>query len=625
MHIKTPLFLLAAATCGSAMVGQSTGPLPAISDVSNEFMAGVRRFVGLSHNRWQANGHLWLSSTWTYAPDGLDQSISYSRILFGHAESEVATGSFLLTLTATRGDADPLESVDILFPGVDQRVRDSMACTAMGGHPIDGGRLATYACRIAKDEMTRAKSEGLTLRHRHASGHTYTLGYPAEFFRAIHLGTDPSAPVDAYGKRLLGYILTGSKAAPSDKPSTEYDAERARRQDEAASSFMFSLGDVLLSRDSSKRVGRKRKQASQSGVEWKRRALSQRVSLELGEDWSVIEEGVLATLNARAPKGVSHAKFGATLYGPLRTPRCSVYLYADPLPGYGQDDVLAMTREDLRQLSDSIGEDTRTKLRKSGASMLSWMGVARVQLDGALALVTTYTRTEDSQAQSRLVRLVRVYDGEDSFSLSITSYGCSSVASDLIGGRVFSSLRVKQSEGLDPRTSSHKKQQDATNSSLRSSIVSGGKQPSATERRDSEQERYELRGHNGWAMMKLGDKLGGLEAIELLANKGVTYLTTSEGLALLRKHGIATEYWASPRARLHCQGHSQWLDEETRKIWEVQKKAKKNGWSTEWHATGAKAAAGNYKAAKKDGRWTYWDAQGNVTKTETYKNGKLVK
>ena len=32
-----------------------------------------------------------------------------------------------------------------------------------------------------------------------------------------------------------------------------------------------------------------------------------------------------------------------------------------------------------------------------------------------------------------------------------------------------------------------------------------------------------------------------------------------------------------------------------------------------------------YQNGKKDGLWTFWDKEGNVTKTETYKKGKLIK
>ena len=118
-------------------------------------------------------------------------------------------------------------------------------------------------------------------------------------------------------------------------------------------------------------------------------------------------------------------------------------------------------------------------------------------------------------------------------------------------------------------------QQDDGILRLRSKDISRSAKAGGAESSKNSQERYELRGHQGWAMMKLGDKIGGLKAIELLASKGVTYLTSSEGLALLRKHGIATEYWAGARARLHCQRHSDWLDEETRQILEVQRKAAK--------------------------------------------------
>jgi antitoxin component YwqK of YwqJK toxin-antitoxin module len=33
----------------------------------------------------------------------------------------------------------------------------------------------------------------------------------------------------------------------------------------------------------------------------------------------------------------------------------------------------------------------------------------------------------------------------------------------------------------------------------------------------------------------------------------------------------------------------------------------------------------NYKNGELEGLWTFWDTEGNVTKTETFKDGELVK
>ena len=35
--------------------------------------------------------------------------------------------------------------------------------------------------------------------------------------------------------------------------------------------------------------------------------------------------------------------------------------------------------------------------------------------------------------------------------------------------------------------------------------------------------------------------------------------------------------------------------------------------------------AASFKDGKPEGAWTFWDDKGEVTKTETYKNGELVK
>ena len=44
-----------------------------------------------------------------------------------------------------------------------------------------------------------------------------------------------------------------------------------------------------------------------------------------------------------------------------------------------------------------------------------------------------------------------------------------------------------------------------------------------------------------------------------------------------------------------------------------------------WYENGQKKGEGNSKYGKQEGLWTFWDKEGNVTKTETYKKGKLVK
>ena len=44
-----------------------------------------------------------------------------------------------------------------------------------------------------------------------------------------------------------------------------------------------------------------------------------------------------------------------------------------------------------------------------------------------------------------------------------------------------------------------------------------------------------------------------------------------------------------------------------------------------WYENGQKSWEGNHKSGKQHGVYTEWDKEGNVTKTETYKDGELVK
>jgi len=45
---------------------------------------------------------------------------------------------------------------------------------------------------------------------------------------------------------------------------------------------------------------------------------------------------------------------------------------------------------------------------------------------------------------------------------------------------------------------------------------------------------------------------------------------------------------------------------------------------TEWHKNGQKSFEGNWVDGKVDGVVTFWGKDGKVTKTDTYKDGKLV-
>ena len=51
----------------------------------------------------------------------------------------------------------------------------------------------------------------------------------------------------------------------------------------------------------------------------------------------------------------------------------------------------------------------------------------------------------------------------------------------------------------------------------------------------------------------------------------------------------------------------------------------RNGFEITYHENGKKSSEGLFKNGSKAGVWTEWDDKGDVTKTDTYKNGELVK
>jgi antitoxin component YwqK of YwqJK toxin-antitoxin module len=92
-----------------------------------------------------------------------------------------------------------------------------------------------------------------------------------------------------------------------------------------------------------------------------------------------------------------------------------------------------------------------------------------------------------------------------------------------------------------------------------------------------------------------------------------------DGLTLM-KHG----------RYVNGQMHGQWsfLMPDATSSWTAEYKhgeGSRNGLTTTFAGNGKKLEQGIYRQDVKEGVWTSWDDKGNVTKTETYKNGKLVK
>ncbi len=174
------------------------------------------------------------------------------------------------------------------------------------------------------------------------------------------------------------------------------------------------------------------------------------VSIELPRNWVLISNNqritldtwVESTLDLKAlPNVDSNLPFAANYYVDGATAGIiNARFY--PTKDITQKDATLATISDIHELDQSIRTGIIQSTQKSGMIVTSWEGTEKRSINGVTAFVTEYHRKSLNGSGIFRVRLIRVFDGAKSFTLTVSYLEAQSFFLQNITDRIISSLAI---------------------------------------------------------------------------------------------------------------------------------------------------------------------------------------
>lgn len=153
------------------------------------------------------------------------------------------------------------------------------------------------------------------------------------------------------------------------------------------------------------------------------------VQMELPRDWHVLSRNQRVPLDSIAPAGSIRAThfdasgdrgFTAHYYDQPGRLMASVQMGFFKALDFTQAEVRGASAGEISEIDAFLHASTTDAGRSGGYSILSWQGTSRQTLNGLTAFVSEYSRSVLKDAGSFRVRMVRVFDGPRSFTLSVS-------------------------------------------------------------------------------------------------------------------------------------------------------------------------------------------------------------
>lgn len=174
------------------------------------------------------------------------------------------------------------------------------------------------------------------------------------------------------------------------------------------------------------------------------------VSVELPKNWVVISKDQRITLDTMVESGLdlagidqenSDLPFAANYYKNGKTIGIINNRYYSDLD-LTQYDAQQATNQDIKELDTALKENMVKSMGAFGTSILSWEGTKKTTINGITAFVTEYHRKALKGTGAFRVRLVRVFAGKRSFTLTVSYSEEESFFLKTITDRVISSLKL---------------------------------------------------------------------------------------------------------------------------------------------------------------------------------------
>ena len=157
-------------------------------------------------------------------------------------------------------------------------------------------------------------------------------------------------------------------------------------------------------------------------------SLPKGVSFELPKNWVVISKGQHIALDTMVKSGLdlagieqenSDLPFAANYYKNGKTVGIIQTRYYSNID-FTQNDARQVTLQDTNELDTALKENIVKSIKVFGMSILSWKGTKKNTINGITAFVTEYRRKAIKGTGAFRVRLVRVFAGDRSFTLTVS-------------------------------------------------------------------------------------------------------------------------------------------------------------------------------------------------------------
>lgn len=178
--------------------------------------------------------------------------------------------------------------------------------------------------------------------------------------------------------------------------------------------------------------------------------LAERVVVELPADWKVVEGGPRGKpadsveWEARAHGEIdagSALRFAADAYDGEGRVAARVAVRYHPWQKVSQQDVAEATEYEVQQIDKATREAVEKSVGKLGVSVLEWKGTEKRDFGGASAFVTEYKRSPYDGNGNFVVRMLRVFDGARSFTVTVSYREADAARLAPVCDRVLASLR----------------------------------------------------------------------------------------------------------------------------------------------------------------------------------------
>ena len=148
------------------------------------------------------------------------------------------------------------------------------------------------------------------------------------------------------------------------------------------------------------------------------------VSIDLPINWQVISNNQRITLDAYIETLYepldSDLPFAANYYNDNSVVEALVNIRYYPWFEITQEDVIFATTEEVQSLDNELYEGMLLAMKQIGGKILSWNGTEKENINGIAALVTDYRRYSGISKSNARVRLVRVLNDNQSFTLTVS-------------------------------------------------------------------------------------------------------------------------------------------------------------------------------------------------------------